>query len=117
MKTTMAKPKKNPTVLVKKATASFLWPSRYSCRGSDKNKNPIIAADKTKRLSITIGIRIDFCGKKGNPAFPTSTPITIYKAAAKAYVNGFFIGLIFIIILSFTPLPSWLPAFFIANER
>jgi len=47
-----------PRVFRKKVTASPLWLSRKSRKDCASNKNPIVATDKTKRLSIVIGIKI-----------------------------------------------------------
>ena len=70
---------KNPTTFAKKTTASrFLFAiSRIS--GSDKNRNPMTAADSTKRLSIVIGIiMVSFSLFKAEvTVFVTKTMVTI----------------------------------------
>ena len=59
---TTTKQAKIPTTLAKKAIASCFRFSINSCNGSDKNKNPITAADNTNNPSITIGIiMVSFC--------------------------------------------------------
>ena len=84
---------KIPTILAKKITASRFLFSMSSCSGSDKNKNPITAADNTNRLSIVIGIIIvSFWLFKTEPtACATRTITTIYRAAPNAFKNGFLI--------------------------
>ncbi|MBX4209598.1 hypothetical protein KW799_02830, partial [Candidatus Parcubacteria bacterium] len=60
-----AKQAKNPTVRRKKLTASFLLFSKQRSNGSETKRNPITAADSTKRLSMAIGIkRVSFCPAK-----------------------------------------------------
>lgn len=55
---------KNPTILPNSDKASFFLPSKYKPSGSDKNRNPITAADSTKSPNITIGINIVSLGKR-----------------------------------------------------
>ncbi len=88
---------KNPTILANKETASFLRCSRKRHNGSYKNRNPIIKADNTKSPSIVMGMKILFCGMIlfSITLFMAETIITIYKAAADAYKNGFFIPVLY----------------------
>ena len=75
---TATKQAKMPTTLAKNRIASCLRfsASRYS--GSDKNKYPMIAADKTKRLNIVMGIIIvSFWFFKAEPTACATKTITI----------------------------------------
>jgi hypothetical protein len=86
---------KNPTIFAKKTIASRFRFSMSKYNGSDKNKNPITAADNTNKLNMVIGmmmvpswlfrIELTNCTMK--------TIITIYSAAPDAYKNGFFMVL------------------------
>ena len=84
---------KNPTILAKKTIASLFRFSTSRYNGSDKNKNPITAADNTNRLNMVIGmtsVPFSLC-KAEDTVCTTKTMIIIYKAAPDAYKNGFFI--------------------------
>jgi hypothetical protein len=46
---------KVPTVVKKKLTASFFFPSRYIMRGSETKRYPMIAAESVKSEIIAMG--------------------------------------------------------------
>jgi hypothetical protein len=64
--------------------------------GSDKNKNPITAAESTNKLNITMGIKIlSSFGINEDKELIIETINTIYKVAVNANKNGFFINLLY----------------------
>jgi len=69
---------KNPTVRRKKLTASFLLPSIAINSGSETKRNPMTAADMTKRLSTVIGMTmVSVSPANVETAYPPDTRLAI----------------------------------------
>lgn len=68
MKNTRAIINNKIKVLNNNCKASFFFPSKYQIIGRPKTKLPVNAAEKTKSMSIAIGINTVLLS--GNPLFP-----------------------------------------------
>jgi len=73
-----------PTVFPKNTMASRFLFSMKRKIGSEKNKNPITAAESTKRDSITMGMTMVSPGIMVVILLIKKTISTIYSAAARA---------------------------------
>ena len=84
--------KKIPRVYASNKTASFFFPFKYQTIGRPKIKVPVKAAEKTKSISIAIGINI--VSSPPENLFPrkkiNDTTSTMYAAVPKEFITAYF---------------------------